>query len=179
MSSGRARTPWWLLALGACLLIGAVLVAIDALPYLIASRGPSPSIGSHSAAWNRFELAGLALLGAVASVLEYRKRTMAESRALSSSRNQLSLSTSRRLIWGVTLLGVVLQAWLIFARWCPASVQLERLSVATGDGLSSLHGEAKCWARFLSSAAILLALGFGAELIASRRARRERHGRGA
>jgi len=86
---------------------------------------------------------------------------------------------SRRLTWAIVLVGISLEAWLVFAKWCPTSLQLERFGLATGGALPSLHGEARCWARFFASAAILVALAVGAELIASRRTRRESRGHGA
>ena len=177
----QPSATWLLLGLGACLTLAAVWLVIDSVPYWMAADNLYAAPGNHSAGSNRVVWALLCALGAIASLGEYRKRTRGNDGWAAPGRSaKLSIGSRRRLIWVVTALEIAAFAWVVFKMLCPAWLGLEAIG-ATRQASLSLHGEARCWAAFLTLSGVAVLFAFATSWALSRRARREAvsHGHGA
>jgi len=88
----------------------------------------------------------------------------------------MTASTSRRFVWGITVVGIAVVAWTFFTMSCPARLSLEKLGAVPADRiLPDVRGEARCWTFFVAISAGLItfaALGTAAITRHERRAGR-------
>jgi hypothetical protein len=159
--SGSASAAGWklLLCAGLVLIVSAILVTIEAVPYLMLGFSADEQIGTSATGHSKVTLA-LALGGAGLLCVElYRKRNQPGG-VFRGQRPRLSVKAFRRIIWSLFLLEVGFFAWVVFRQMCPNELALEAAEAQLGLHLSGPHGMARCWMKFLSySTAALIMTG--------------------
>jgi len=153
MSSGTAVRWKFLLGAGLALIFSAVMVAIEAVPYLMIGFSINEQIGTSATGHSKLKIA-LALAGAGVVCIDLYRRRDRPGSLVRGQRQRLSVAAFRRIIWTLFLVEVGFFAWIVFVRLCPNELVLESARAQLGLRTTGPQGMARCWTRFLSYSAV-------------------------